>query len=370
MNTMTYKPLTMLVLTLSLLICANQARATNEPAQSSASGLLTSLPASDVVLFIDAKRVMNDALPAVFGTTPALLADINKQLNEFKTRSGINPRDIEQIAIGAKLSGAKEQSLNVLVIARGDNLDAAVTVAAGLKESARGNASKAVTTKQDFQSHTIYSLDGDLINGMAVAAMDTHTLMLGSAESIRAALSVGQAGYERVSDDLIQLATHDTGAMIGFAGRFPKLISAGTSSETGPFIQTLSGIKEFSGSFTIAENEARMNLRVRTVQAEQARQIGEQLHALKELAAASTNKGRAQHGEIKGDEQHGLPSSNKPKGNLRSGSNTSGQTIALPGLGLLVAAPSMDVLKDLSINVEGAEVIIKLNHPLSLAVSQ
>ncbi len=369
MNSRTCKPLMMLVLSLSLLLWVDQAQAATNPAQSSASDLLNSLPASDVVIYMDAKRLMNDVLPAVFGSSPALLADINKQLNEFKARSGIDPHDIEQIAVSAKLSGAKGQTLDVLLIARGDNLDAPATVAAGLQESARQNSSKAAQAKQEFQSHVIYTLDGDLRNGMAVTAMDTHTLALGNAVSLRAALSVGQAGYERVSDDLIQLATHDTGAMIGFAGRLPKLIPAGTNDETDPFLQTLSAIKEFSGSFTVAKNEAQMNLRVRTAQAEQAQQIGQHIHALKELAIVSSRKGRVRQGEIVGVEQPGKAPSNKPKGHLRAESNTGGQSIALPGLGLLIAAPSMNVLKDLNITVEGAEVVIKLNHPLSLAVN-
>src|SRR3712207_6102273 len=60
------------------------------------------LPASDAVAVGDMKRLFADALPQLLSSNPQMLAEMNRVFDEFKTKTGLDARQFERVAIGVK----------------------------------------------------------------------------------------------------------------------------------------------------------------------------------------------------------------------------------------------------------------------------
>src|SRR6266403_2137544 len=62
------------------------------------------LPASDAVAIIDAKRLLNETMPSILSNDPAKLAQANAEVEKFKTRTGIDPRSFDRVALGIRFT--------------------------------------------------------------------------------------------------------------------------------------------------------------------------------------------------------------------------------------------------------------------------
>ncbi len=60
-----------------------------------ASELLTRLPDSEAVMFIDPKRLFSDARLLLTVNDPAQFAEINRQIERFKQQTGIDAKDFD-----------------------------------------------------------------------------------------------------------------------------------------------------------------------------------------------------------------------------------------------------------------------------------
>lgn len=344
----------------------------------SSTELLNRLPPSDIIVSIDARKTMDDALPKALGGSPDLLAKVLRDSDEFTSRTGINPKDFDRVVIGASLGG---HSFDMIVLASGERIEAGKVVAAGLKEAARGHGSRKETPTEEFQGHTLYAIEGNLATGMLVTELDGHTLAFGNAANVRAMLggNLGQPGEVSAANaDLIKLATQgNTNAVLQFAGRMPEIAVPveGAIGRPSPALTIIAAVREFNGSFAVESGEARFMLSARTRRPEQAQQITEQLKALKELAAVSCSAATiasAENQTSANDTQADSTGDNDPRTQGREKkaelpadvAQTGGQSVVLPGLGLIVAAPGMDVIKDLVVESSGDEVRITLKHPL------
>src|SRR4028118_1122914 len=67
------------------------------------NSLVALLPASDAVITLNMKRLLNDGLPQILVAKPDKLAQLNAQMDEIKAKTGIDPRSFEQIVVGASL---------------------------------------------------------------------------------------------------------------------------------------------------------------------------------------------------------------------------------------------------------------------------
>src|SRR2546422_834637 len=86
-------------------VFACNARAQRTAAQrprTNTSKVLSTLPPSDAVIFIDVRRLLNEAIPGVFAAEPAKLAQVNTQIDSFKTKTGIDLRSFERLAVGLR----------------------------------------------------------------------------------------------------------------------------------------------------------------------------------------------------------------------------------------------------------------------------
>ena len=114
--------------TLALLFAAFAAA--DARAQSAAATL--PLPAADAVLTLDVRTLFAEVIPRTFATDKARLAQVNADVDEFKARTGIDPREFEAMLVGARIvplpSGATKID-RVTVLAAGLPPDALVTAA-------------------------------------------------------------------------------------------------------------------------------------------------------------------------------------------------------------------------------------------------
>jgi hypothetical protein len=61
------------------------ARAAHAPARAAVAGaqLLSVLPSSDFVVYVDTQRILNDAIPAFLATKPDLLSKMNASIDKL-----------------------------------------------------------------------------------------------------------------------------------------------------------------------------------------------------------------------------------------------------------------------------------------------
>jgi hypothetical protein len=283
------------------------------------SAVAAALPASDFVVVVDMRRVLNEALPAVLAHSAAALAKMNIKLHEFEKETGINPRSFESVAIGGRINpSSAARDPRVVILARGSfNSDELLNRAFTTLKN-RGQLQK---EEQQYEGKTIHLISshkqakGDaatlgktpVLSGepmgkveirtgrrggkMAVTALDANTLAFGNLESVRAAVDAG-LGRERVDNELVQLATRTPGAIVGFSGRIPQDVTQKAAARSNdPFTKYFSSIREFYGSFQLTGDEAASSVAVRTETAEQANELTHIINSFKSLMSLGAGHG-------------------------------------------------------------------------------
>mgnify|MGYP003291394236 CR=1 FL=1 len=170
-----------------LTVCSSQVWAqtrarNNAPAPAR---LLVSLPQSDAVAQVKMRQLLSEALPRIFANNPAKLAEVNADIDAFKTRTGLDPRMFEQIAVGVRYIFPAEGVTKAQTIALANgSFSPAAMVAAGRV------ASNGAYREEKYQGKTIYifKLDQSIrllgmfsfrIDELAASPLDANVLALG-----------------------------------------------------------------------------------------------------------------------------------------------------------------------------------------------
>lgn len=295
-----------------------------------ASDALSSLPASDVIVYADTGRAISETLPAVLASQPAALARINSQLDKFQTESGIDPRSFQSIAAGLRFVSGTD--FRAVVIARG-NFNSDTLINAGLN-AAKAKCAGFKPDEQQYRDHKLYVFNSKAnvcggsvgprsgADSFAVTALDAGTLAGGDLESVRAALDVAAGSGARVESELLELATTSASALVGFSGKVPAAFIKQLGSQTDPLTKNLAGVRLFYGHVSTTTSDAETFIALRTENADQAHNIAEAAKAFKTLS--------------------GFGDSN----------------VAIPSTGVVVGVPT--ILKNLNITDQGNEVQFSL----------
>jgi hypothetical protein len=257
---------------------------------ASPDAAFSALPASDFVVVIDAQRALSETLPSLLASNPALLAKVNARLEEFEKKTGINPRSIESIAIGGRLSMSRPSDEHAVVVVRGsfksdELIDAAFT-------TAKAEGERFEKEEQTYEGKRVFLVGPQRANNaqlrsdkMAITALDSNTIALGDVESVRASIDASM-GRNRVDDELVQLAMQTPNAMVSFSGKIPQsIIEKSNSQGSGnPFAKYVASIRGFYGSFGFSGSEAETLITLRTENAERASDISQAINSLKVLA--------------------------------------------------------------------------------------
>jgi hypothetical protein len=265
-------------------------------AQTGTSDPLNALPTSDVVAFIDVRRIMTEIVPRLLAKDPATLAKMTSAINELNTKTGINLLGIDRVAGGMQFVGPathqmKKESLGIAVIVHGDfNANALVEF---LKSEGKGKLGM-----ETYGGKTIYSEPQPAPprkkaerETAACAILDSNTFVIGDLPQVRATIDAATGKSAHADSKLVELATRDSSSLIGMAGNFPESL-ARDLSETAPkddqmaqaATKIIANIKQIFGSIGGTPSDFNIIFGARLGTPEQAQSMNDLLLGLRQQA--------------------------------------------------------------------------------------
>ncbi|CAN5636930.1 hypothetical protein BH20ACI4_BH20ACI4_19070 [soil metagenome] len=264
------------------------------------SELAALLPASDIVVTFDAQKTFNTALPQVLSANQEMLDKINGKIDSLKTKIGIDARQFEQFAVGAKTKqiSASKTEVEPFILARGAFNSAQLVTAAKLfskgkyKEEKIGSRTVYIfkisdiapqnkqQTSDSFFDKMIDKLLNSISDEIAVTTFDNNTLAFGTAARVREAFTNEKS---RVSAEVLALATRNPNAVINFGGKMPKGAGVLLPLDNDELGKTIDSINQFSGSLDIAGGKTNLFVMAKTLKPEDAEMLFDTMDALKTL---------------------------------------------------------------------------------------
>lgn len=275
-----------------LAVCSSQALAqtrnrNNAPAPA---GLLASLPQSDAVAQVRMRQLLSEAMPRILASNPAKLAEVNASIDSFKTRTGLDPRTFEQIAVGVRFTFPAEGVTKTQTIALANGaFSPAAMVAAGRV------ATNGAYREEKYQGKTIYifKLDQSIrllgvfdirIDELAASPLDANVLALGDPAGVHAAIDAARL-RSNANAELIALANRDPNAIIGFGSNVSERLIRNLDIGNAPIAADLSRLRQVYGSVGSTERDLELFLAARAVNADAAKSLGDTLEGLKQFGA-------------------------------------------------------------------------------------
>lgn len=247
------------------------------------------VPASDGVVVIDTNRLLNETLPRVFAGDAAKLAQINSELDKFKTQTGIDPRSFDRAVVSARYvhPSPTVTKLEPVAIAQGKFDARAITLAARVagkgqvREEKHRGATIVVLTVNDQMK--LFGLWNMRVRDLAITALNANTVAVGTPATVRAAIDAGKTP-RRDSVDLVSLAMRDPNAVIGFGSNVPKALWSNLNLGTDQIAQAVGSVQQAYGSVGTTETDVALTIVARTETPAAAKELGETLTGLKQLA--------------------------------------------------------------------------------------
>lgn len=257
------------------------------------------LPASDMVVTLDAQRLFNQAMPQILSANQEKLADINRKIDDLKNKTGLDARQFEQVAIGlaTKQISAKDVEFEPFVLARGSfNSGALVAVAkmasgGKYREEKIGNRTIYVFTAKEFVDKNLPNKNNSYFDKLfekvtksldrevAVTTFDEKTLAFGTPARVREAFEK----KTRVGNDVLGLAYRNPNAVVSFGGKMPNGMSAFLPFENDELGKNLDAIRQMSGALNVENKNAAVSIMAKTLKDEQAQGLKETVEGLQML---------------------------------------------------------------------------------------
>jgi hypothetical protein len=260
-----------------------------------ASKLFNALPPSDAVAVVKLRQALNDAMPKLLSSNPDKLAQINAQIEQFKTRTGLDPRSFEEMVFGVRYSYPSEgvTKLSTVGIANG-------TFSSGAMVAAGRIAANGKYREEQYRGKTIYifTLDQQIrllgvldikLGELAVVPLDANMLAVGDLQSVRDTLD-SKRGAARANAELIALANKNPTAILGFGGNISEQLRANLSITNDAIARDLTAVRQVYGSVALTEKDVEIALAARTVDEYSARNLGNTIEALKQFGALLVNR--------------------------------------------------------------------------------
>lgn len=287
--------MTFILSTVALIFADTKASKTNNE-------LVGLLPASDMVVTLDAQRLFNQALPQILSANPGILAEINAHIDALKSKTGLDARQFQQVAIGltAKQVSGKDIEFEPFVLARGSfnsgALLAVAKVASNGKYREEKIGSRTVyiftakeiveankpSTKNSFLSKILDKTTQNLTREVAITTYDDKTLAFGTPARVREAFET----KTRVAADVLGLVNRNPNAVVSFGGNLPNGMSAFLPFENDEIGKNLDAIRQVSGGLNIGNGSTSLSLTAKTLKDEQAQGLQETLEGLQVLGKA------------------------------------------------------------------------------------
>lgn len=254
--------------------------------------LLALLPPSEAAIAIDAKRLFGEALPQVLSGNQPLLKEILGKFDEIKSRSGIDYKQFQQVAVGISSikNAGNGYDFETLVLARGQfnsaGLMTAAKVAAGgkFREEKIGERTVYVFSAQDAIEQnkskipnskiadTLTKMLAGLNKEMALTSYDNNTLVIGSLARVRELFTETKL---RIGPEVLGLVSRKPNAILNFGAQLPTGLTPFMELEDDNLGKSLAGIRQISGAMDITGGNTVVSVSAKTVDAEQAKGLKE-----------------------------------------------------------------------------------------------
>lgn len=260
------------------------------------------LPASDIVVTLDAQRLYNQALPQVLSANPGMLADINAHIDELKSKTGLDARQFQQVAVGlaTRQISAKDVEFEPFVLARGSFNSGALLAVAKVASSGTYREEKIggrtvyiftakeiveknkPTASNSYFSKIFDKITRNLTREVAVTTYDDKTLAFGTPARVREAFET----KTRVAGDVLGLVNRNANAVVSFGGNMPNGLSAFLPFDNDELGKNLDAIRQISGGLNIAGGNTALSVTAKTLKDEQAQGLKETMEGLQILGKA------------------------------------------------------------------------------------
>lgn len=263
--------------------------------------LVGMLPASDGVVVLDSKRLIDQALPKILSGNQAMLTEVMSKLSEMEATTGIDFRKFEQVTVGiaVKKVTATEFDFEPVALANGDiNAGALIAVAklsskGTYREERIGDKTVYIFTAKDIVQKAAKPANSKIadffdkgLKGMtkdvAVVALDRGTLAIGSVPRIKQTLT----GGSKISPDVITLLSTKETSIMSFAMKSPGGMSSLLPLDNDELGANIESIDYLSGSMDVATVGTTLSVMARTRRPEQAAALKETLEGLKFVGGA------------------------------------------------------------------------------------
>jgi hypothetical protein len=280
------------------------------------SRLVSILPASDSVAVFDSKHFLNDALPKALAANQPLLGIITTKLGEIESKSGIDLRKFDQVAVGIayRQISTTETDYEFVALASGDINAGALVALAKLasngtyREEHVGARSvfvftpKAVIPNVAAQTTNskiaavIEHASGSFSKEIAIASIDKSTIAIGTPARVRETLE----GNAHVAAEITGLLSTRADSIGSFAGRLPAGMSKLLPLENDELGANIGSIQYLAGAIDMTALGTSVQMMARTQKAVQAAALKETLEGLQIIGGAILGSGKRADQKIYG----------------------------------------------------------------------
>lgn len=255
---------------------------------------LTNFPESDAVVYLNVKRIANEALPRIL--PEAEHARIKQHLDKAK-EFGFDIAQFETAALGLRLKGlATGGAPEMLLVVRGSfNADALVSLGrmalqGKFREEKHGSKTVMILKGADLAGPGGKNPLPMGLTEVAVTVLEPGTLAIGTTPYTKDAIDA-QAGTKRVNPELATLVTRDSGSLVSIAGVFPKGALSGFMpaevKSNEEISRIVAGIDQILITIGMDAKDFPLMGMVRTANAEDARTVSGLLEFAVRAGAAS-----------------------------------------------------------------------------------
>ncbi len=294
-----------LVLLSAIFTLAHLAGAQTTTTQNTnAAQLLGQFPDSEVVMFVDAKRLFSDALPLLTNNNQNQQAEINRQIERFRRQTGIDARSFDVFAVSLDFSPKITSlfppkgtlTLDPVVLAQSSSSNSAQILAAARKaaQSSIGGKAIPVTTRdKKYKGREIFTVrvdDTTRVFGLfdlknrevSIVALDDKTVAIGNSDAVRDAIDA-YGGGKRVDPKIAQLAVRNPNAVMGFAGVVPNYVSSRIKFGTDELSRPFRELRGFYGSMETAPTNFVLLTNLQTTGANAANDLSRTINLIKDF---------------------------------------------------------------------------------------
>ncbi|MCI0662856.1 MAG: hypothetical protein L0220_17445, partial [Acidobacteria bacterium] len=218
--------------------------------------LIGLLPASDLIALIDARRAFNDLLPRMAGVSIMGLDRLAKEIQEFITKTGIDPTKAQNAVVGLSLAGTQAKGAFII---QGLDLD-------DQKLEAAMRAYKTEFKTSEYKGKQIYSITGKVrspsagplslkTDESAVATLGQQKIVLGDLSAVKNVIDIhlGAAKGGVTAAMIGALNETKNSALVRFALNIPENLRQEAMTQ-GDLFKSVAAIKMILGTFDVAND--------------------------------------------------------------------------------------------------------------------